>query len=175
MLPCGTPQDIPSAFEIVLLILVYCQRFDKYDSTQDMEDILKPQNRNFCMRIRWSTVSNALLKSKNKAPQGLPTSMFEYIKSSKVTRQLPVEKPFLKPLCWGASMLCAVRYEQICECATFSKILPRQGSMEIGRKLPGSQGSPDLCRGVIVAIFHESGKIRVIRLRLIICKSGSKI
>ena len=33
--------------------------------------------------------------------------------------------------------------------------------MDMGRKLLGFDGSPDLCMGVITATFHASGKVRL--------------
>ena len=42
---------------------------------------------------------------------------------------------------------------------SFSKILPRVGKRDFGRKLLGSLFSPSLCRGVTDAIFSESGKV----------------
>ena len=57
----------------------------------------------------------------------------------------------------------------------FSRILPRHGKIEIGQKFEGSELSPLLCRGVMLATFQIDGKVFVLILRLLMCKIRGNI
>ena len=54
-----------------------------------------------------------------------------------------------------------IRQELNREHTTFSRILERADRMDMGRKLLGFDGSPDLWIGVITATLHASGKGRL--------------
>ena len=56
-----------------------------------------------------------------------------------------------------------------------SKILARQGSLEIGRKLLRSLVEPPLCSGETYAVFHRLGILSVERVRLKIWVMMSEI
>ena len=61
--PCGTTEVTLTYGETCPFIFTACCLFDKYEMNHRSRLPLIPLNASFCINIRWSTLSNAFLKS----------------------------------------------------------------------------------------------------------------
>ena len=110
MLPCGTPKVTGRASDNSFSPEVRCFRSLKYDVNHSKALVETPTDDNLDIKIPWSTVSNALVRSRKTAPQMCPFSMFSRTSSAKLDNAVAVERFERKPNSLFESRLFEFRY-----------------------------------------------------------------
>ncbi len=168
--PCGTPQERCAVEEVYFPIQTENFLLVKKDWNQFRTVPWKPKRFSRReIRIEWSTMSNAELRSKRTRATALPLSVASIMSLITFSKADSVLYSFLNPD-WKVSYN---ELESRKECSwvntTFSKIFEIKGRLEIGLKLPKSDTSRFgfFKRGVTEACFRQSGTVPVLRHILI--------
>ena len=112
-----------------------------------------------CMRMRWSTVSNAAVRSRRMRSDGEPASAVISRSLVTLTRAVSVLWPERKPD-WNFSYrLLDLRWLWSWAATAFSSTFDKKGRLEIGRKLANTSGSRlgFLSSGLMTAAFRAVG------------------
>ena len=98
MLPCGTPMVIFAGRDSALTHIDCWTRPERYERNHSKLFPATPSDLSL-MRSRWSTVSNALRKSRNTVPVTHPLSVLSRTWSVKAIKAVEVERFSRKPNC----------------------------------------------------------------------------
>ena len=92
ILPCGTPIVIFAGGENALTHIVCWTRPERYERNHSKLFPATPSDLSFLIRSRWSTVSNALRRSRNTVPVTHPLSILSRTWSVKAIKAVEVER-----------------------------------------------------------------------------------
>ena len=99
MLPCGTPMVIFAGGDNALTHIDCWTRPERYERNHSKLFPATPSDLSLLIRSRWSTVSNALRRSRNTVPVTHPLSILSRTWSVKAIKAVEVERFSRKPNC----------------------------------------------------------------------------
>ena len=99
MLPCGTPMVIFAEGDNALTHIDCWTRPERYERSHSKLFPATPSDLSLLIRSRWSTVSNALGRSRNTVPVTHPLSILSRTWSVKAIKAVEVERFSRKPNC----------------------------------------------------------------------------
>ena len=91
MLPCGTPMVIFARGDNALTLIVCWTRPERYERNHSKLFPATPSDLSWLMRSRWSTVSNALRRSRNTVPATHPLTTLSRTWSVKAIKAVEVD------------------------------------------------------------------------------------
>ena len=133
MLPCGTPKAIFTGGDNALTHIVCWTRPERCERNHSKLFPATPSDLSLLMGSRWSTVSNALRRSRNTVLVTHPLSILSRTWSVKVIKAVEVERFSRKPNCDCDNNLFSSGKELNWICADLSMILLIVGKIDIGR------------------------------------------
>ena len=133
MLPFGTPMVIFAGGDNALTHIDCWTRPERYERNHSKLFPATPSDLSLLIRSRWSTVSNALRRSRNTVPVTHPLSILSRTWSVKAIKAVEVERFSRKPNCDCDNNLFSSKKELNWICADLSMILLIVGKIEIGR------------------------------------------
>ena len=99
MIPCGTPMVIFAGGDNALTHIDCWTRPERYQRNHSKLFPATPSDLSLLIRSRWSTVSNALRRSRNTVPVTHPLSILSRTWSVKAIKAVEVERFSRKPNC----------------------------------------------------------------------------
>ena len=169
--PWGTPQNRSADSDLIWLAVTLKLRPDRYDENQCKTDPDSPTSSlSLLSRIWWLTVSKDEDRSKRTRTVHFPESANIIMSLDTFSKAVSIEWCLWKPD-WNVSwMLLWSRNNDSWSETTFSMILDKSGSFEIGLKLLRSVGSKPvfLSKGFTMACLNVLGNTPVERERLTI-------